>query len=91
MRKRPKDESIGSYFYLEINLDNCTIRADAFNLNVDPVRTEITGTQQIPISHVCDLGESESNEILADENFPQVCSTDKSEPESVIVNERYTG
>ena len=35
------------------------MRADAFNLQVDPVRTEITGTQHIPISHIYDLYDSE--------------------------------
>ena len=39
------------------------IRADALNSHVYPVRTEMTDTQQIPISHICDLDESESKGI----------------------------
>ena len=54
------------------------MRADYFNFYVDPIRTEINVTQQIPISHVCDSDKSESKEILADENLSQVCSTDES-------------
>ena len=63
------------------------MRADAFNLHVVPVRTEMTGTQNIPISHVCDLEERESKGIIADENLSQVFSIDKSESESFIVDE----
>ena len=66
------------------------MRADAFNLHVDPVRTEITGTQQIPILHVCDLGKSKSKGITSDETLLQVFYTDKSKSESVIVDEIYT-
>ena len=63
------------------------MRADDFYLHVDPVRTEISGTQYIPISHVCDLDKSKSKRIIADGNLSQVCSTDKSEQEIVIVDE----
>ena len=60
------------------------MRADALNLHVDPVRTEMTAPQKIPISHICDAGESESKYILADKNVSQVYSTDDGELESVI-------
>ena len=50
----------------------------------------MTGTQHIPILKVCDLEESESRDILVDENLSQVCSTDKGESESVIFDESYT-
>ena len=63
------------------------VRADSLNLHVDPVRTEMTGGQQILISYVFDSDESESKEILADENLSQVCSTDKYGSENVIVDE----
>ena len=66
------------------------VRADAFNLNVDPVRTKMTGTKQIPISHVFNLDKSKSKGIIADKNLLQVCSTDESESESVIFNESST-
>ena len=42
------------------------MRSYTYNLHVDPVRTEMSGTQQIPILHVCDLDKSESKEILAE-------------------------
>ena len=47
------------------------VRAGEFNFHVDPVRTEITGTQQIPIS-------GKSKGIIVDKNLLQVCSTDES-------------
>ena len=66
------------------------IRADAFNSNIDPARTEITGSQQIPISHVCDSNDSKSKRVIVDKNVLQVCSTDESESESVIIDEGST-
>ena len=51
--------------------------SNAFNFHVDPVRTEMAGTQQIPILQICDSGKSESNVTITDENLSQVCSTDK--------------
>ena len=56
--KRNKHESNDSYFYLERQLAKCMMRADNLNSHVDPVRTEMTGMQQVPILHVCDLDES---------------------------------
>ena len=50
--------------------------SNAFNFHVDPVRTEMAGTQQIPILQICDSGKSESNVTITDENLSQVCSTD---------------
>ena len=52
MWKRPKHEPTNSYFHTAKQLDKCLMRDDTLNFHVDPVRTEITGTQQIPISHV---------------------------------------
>ena len=40
------------------------MRSDAFNFHVDPARMEITGTQHIPILHVCDLDNRESKGVL---------------------------
>ena len=65
-------------------------RADNLNLNADPVRTEMTSMQQIPIPQVFSTDESESKGIIADKNLSQVCSTDESEPERVIINESST-
>ena len=69
MRKRPKHEPTDSYFYLEKQFAKCMMISDALNSHVDPVRTEMTGTQQILILHVFDLDESKSKEILADKNL----------------------
>ena len=54
VRNRPNYEPTDSYFYLARHLANCMMRANAFNLHVDPVRTEMTGIQQILISYVYD-------------------------------------
>ena len=75
-RKRPKNEPIDSYFYLARQLAKCMMRADALNLHVCPVRTEMTATKQIPTSHVCSLEESEVKEFPFDENVLQICSMD---------------
>ena len=79
VRKRPKHEPNYSYFYLKIQLAKCMMRADAFNFHVDAVRTEMPGTQHIPILHVYSSDESESKRIIAEENLSQVCSTENSE------------
>ena len=63
------------------------MRDNDSNSHVDPVITEMDVTQQIPILHVCDLGERISKTILAKKNWSQVCSTDKRESESIIVAE----
>ena len=66
------------------------MRDDAFNLHVDSVRAEITGTQHISISHVCFSEDSKSKVIIVDENLSQVCSRNKNKSESVISNESST-
>ena len=45
------------------------MRADALNLDIDPVRTKITGTQQVPISYIYSANKIKSKEFLADENL----------------------
>ena len=50
----------------------------------------MTVTQQILITQICDLYESESKGILVEENLLQVCSMDESESERVIVDESST-
>ena len=85
--KRPKHEPTDSYFYIAIQLDKCMIRSDAFNSNIDPVRTEMTDKKQIQISHVCNSHEKKSTRILAGKNLLQVSSTDKGKSEIIIVNE----
>ena len=51
-KKRPKHEPIYSYFYPARQLAKCMMRDDDLNLHGFPLRTEMTGTQQIPTSHV---------------------------------------
>ena len=90
MRKNPKHEPTDSYFYLSRQLAKCMTRADYLNLDIDTLRTEMTGTKQIPISHFCYTDEIKSKEFLADEKLLQVCSTDEVKSESVIVDESST-
>ena len=52
VRKRPKHEPTASYCYQSIHIDKFMMRADALNLQIDPVRTGMTGMQQIPILNV---------------------------------------
>ena len=66
------------------------MRADDFNLHIYSVRLEITGMQQIPISHICYSYKSESKGIIMEEKISQLFSTDKSKSESVIINEIST-
>ena len=46
------------------------MRADALNLHVYPVRTEMNGTQQISTLHVYSKEKSELKYFLADETLP---------------------
>ena len=60
VQKRPKHDPTDSYFCLERHLANCMIRDDAFNSHIDHLRTDMTGTQYIPISDVFYSDEIES-------------------------------
>ena len=84
VQKMPKYEPIDSYFYPTIQIDKFMMISDALNFHIDTIRTEMTGTQQIMILHVCDLYESESKYFFADKNLLQVFSTSNSESEIVI-------
>ena len=90
VQKRPKHQPTESYFDIARQLVQYTMISDAFNLHVEPVRTEITGTQRIPILQVCSLDESKSKGIIVDKTLSQVCSTNESESERVITNESST-
>ena len=52
-RRSTKYERTDSYFYPSRQLVKCMMRSDALNSHIYPVRTEITATKHIPISHVC--------------------------------------
>ena len=56
----PKHDPTDSYFYLSRQLAKCMMRYDALNSHVYPIRTEMIGTQQILISHVCSTDKSKS-------------------------------
>ena len=60
------------------------MRADAFNWHIYPVRTKMIGMQQVPISHVRDLDEIKSKNILEEKSSLQVYYEDMGEWESVI-------
>ena len=64
--------------------------SDAFNFHIDPVRTEMTGPQQISTSHICDWDERESKDIFADKKLLQVCFMEQSESEVIFVDESCT-
>ena len=51
-KKRPKYKPTESYVYLARQLEKCMLRSDALNLQVYPVITTMTATQQIPTYHV---------------------------------------
>ena len=68
-RRRPNYEPNDSYFCLARQIAKCTMRADALNSQVYPVRMEMNGTQQIPTLHVCSNDKSELKEFLADKNI----------------------
>ena len=72
VRKSPKYEPTDCYFYHERHLSKYIKRDDALNSHIDPVRTEITGMKQIPISHVCSSDESKPKGIIPDEKLSQV-------------------
>ena len=66
------------------------MRADALNSHIYPVRTEMTGTKQIPISHVFPTDEIELEEFLFDKTLSQVYSMDEDESKGIIIDESYT-
>ena len=81
-----KYEPTDRYFYLSRQLVKCMMRDDALNSHVYPVRTEITATKQILISHVFSTCESELKEFLGDKTLLQICSTDEDESKCITVD-----
>ena len=76
-RRRLKNQPTDTYFYLARQLAKCMMRADALNLDNYPVRTEITASKQILISHVCYTDGIKLKYFLVDENVLKICSTDE--------------
>ena len=66
------------------------MRAGALNLQVCPVRTEMTATNQILILHVFSTYDSELKEFLVDKTLSQTCSTDEDESKVIIVDKFST-
>ena len=58
-KNMPKHEPSESYFYLVRHLANSMMGADALNLHIYPVRTEITA----PSLHICSTDESKLTKI----------------------------
>ena len=68
----------------------CMMRADAINSYVYPVIMEMTGTKQIPRSHIVSTDQRKSEEFLVDKVLSQVYSTGEEESKSIIADESYT-
>ena len=66
------------------------MRADALNLYVYLVRTEMNNTKYIPTSNVCSTYERKLKEFLFDETLSKICSTDVDESKCIIVDECST-
>ena len=66
------------------------MRYDALNSHVYLVRTEMTGTKHIPISHVCSTDEIKPKEFLVERTLSQVYYTDKNESKGIIADEIST-
>ena len=67
------------------------MRTDAVNLQVYPVITEVTGTQQIPTSHIYFTDDTELKEFLVRKTLLHVYSTDEDKSKGIIVDEISTG
>ena len=66
------------------------MRAYALNLNVYPVRIEMTGTKQIIILHVCYTDKRKPEEFLMQKTLAQVYSVYKDKSKIIIVDESFT-
>ena len=66
------------------------MRADAFNSQVYPVRTEITGTQHIPTSHIYFTENTKLEEFIVGKTLLQVYSMDRNKSKGIIVDESST-
>ena len=58
------------------------MRADSLNLQVYPVRTEMTD----PYLHFCSTDEEKSKGIITHETLSQSCSTEEDESKVIIVS-----
>ena len=84
-RRRHKNDTTDSYFNLARQLAKCMMRADVLNLHVYPIRIEMTGTKQIPTSHVCSTDDSKLKEFIVDKTLSYICSTDKDKSKGIII------
>ena len=66
------------------------MRDNALNSHIYPVITEMTGTKQIPTSHICSTDESKLKEFLVEETLSQICSTDEEKSKGIIVEKCST-
>ena len=66
------------------------MRVDALNSDNYPVRMEMTGTKQVPTSHVCSTDDSKLKQFPVDENLSQICYTNEDESKYIINDEYFT-
>ena len=69
MRGRGPNMNLLPFFNPTRYIDRCMVISDTFDYHIDPVRTEMTSIQHIPISQVCSSEERESKGIIADKNL----------------------
>ena len=66
------------------------MRDDVLNSDSYLLRTEMTGTKQIPTLNICSAYKSGIKDILVDKTLFQICYTDKDESKGIIVDECFT-
>ena len=89
-KSRPKHEPTDRYFYLERHIEKCTMRYDALNSHINPVKAEMAGMQLIPTSHVKSMDKSELKEFQIEKTLSQICSTDEDKLKIIVNDECST-
>ena len=68
-RKSAKHDPTDIYFYLENQIAKCLMRADALNLHIYPIGTEMTEKKHIPISNIFFYGQEQIRRVPSGLNF----------------------
>ena len=63
--------------------------SDALYSHIYPLRTKMTATKQIPISHVGSTDKSKLEEFPVDKALSKICSNDKDGSKGIIVNGHF--
>ena len=66
------------------------VKANSLDSHIDPVNTEMTGTNYILMLYICFKDESESEEFLVEKTLSRVYSTDMDKSKIITVNENST-